>query len=148
MEVKCRCTEIYSIKGINLPPNETEKELIADSIRGLRAVLTTKPNSYAFEGDRSLAVAGMMLRGLLKLEPGSDEFKQHIASKVDEFQKRRDKKFGNGTFLVVIGEKTIPSFKPFSFEGKADDMQDFTDFLVCFDRADKDEIRSGTSWGR
>jgi hypothetical protein len=142
MEVKCRYTEIYSIKGINLPPKETEKELIADSIRSLRAVLTTKPNSYAFEGDRSLAVAGMMLRGLMKLEPGSDEFKQHIANKVDEFQTRRAKKFGAGTFLVVVGEETIPSFTPFSFEGKAEDIQDFADFLVCFEGADKDEIRS------
>lgn len=142
MEVKCRYTEIYSIKGIIIPHNETEKELIADSIRGLRAVLTTKPNSYAFEGDRSLAVAGMMLRGMMKLEPGSDEFKQHIANKVDEFQTRRAKKFGTGTFIVVIGEEIIPSFNPFSFEGKAEDIQDFTDFFVCFDGVDKDEIRS------
>ncbi len=142
MEVKCRCTEIYSLKGINLPPGQTEKELIADSTRGFRAVLTTQPNSYAFEGDRSLAVAGMMLRGLLKLEPGSDEFKQHITNKIDEFQTRRAKKFEAGPFLVVIGEETFSSFKPFSFEGKADDIQDFIDFQICFDGADKDEIKS------
>jgi len=145
MEVKCRYTEIYSINGINLPYNESEKELIVDSIKGLRAVLTTHPNSYAFEGDRSLAVAGMMKRGFLNLEPRSDEFKQHIANEVDEIQTRRANKFGAGTFLVVIGEEIIPSFSPFSFEGKAEDIEDFRDFLVCFDGsdgADKEEIRS------
>ena len=144
MEVKCRCTEIYSIKGINLPPNVIEKELIIDSANGLRAVLTTKPNSYAFEGDRSLAVVSMMLRGFLKLEPGSDEFKKHIENKINEYQTDRLKKFGDATFLVVEGENLISSFSPLSFKdyGEAEDMQDFGDFLVCYDAADKEGIRS------
>ena len=141
MEVKCRYTEIYAIQGISLLPHETEKELIADSIGGLRVVLTTKPNSYAFEGDRSLAVAGMMLSGLMKLEPGSNEFRQHITNKIDEFQTRRAKKFGTGPYLVVIGEEAIPSFNP-SLEGKSEDFNDYIDFQTCLDGADKDEIRS------
>lgn len=133
--MKYRYIAIYSIKGLSLPPAGGDKELVIDSTIGLRAILTSQPNSHAFEGDRSLAVAGLMLGALFRSEPTSDDFKQRVANAVEEIRATREKEFGNDPFLVVIGEGEVPLFNP-SHE------RDAEDFIVCFDGADKDEIRA------
>ena len=133
--MKYRYTAIYSIKGLSLPPARGDTELVVDSAIGLRAILTSQPNAHVFEGDRSLAVAGLMLRALFRAEPTSNDFKQRVANAVEEIRAAREKEFGNDPFLVVIGEGEVPSFNP-SHE------KDAEDFIVCFDGADKDEIRA------
>ncbi len=109
--------------------------LFVDSEAGLRVVFTSQPNSYIFDGDRSLAVGGLILRDLFNSEPTSNEFKQRVTNAVEEIRATRQKKFGNNLFLVFTGEGEIPSFNS-SHERDADD------FIVCFDGADKDKIRA------
>lgn len=133
--MKYRYTALFSIKGLSLSPAEGEKVLVLDSAPGLRAILTTQPDSHAFEGDRSTAVAGLMLRALFNSEPTGNEFKQGVASAVEELRATRQKEFGSSPFLVVIGEGEVASFNP-THEKDADD------FIVCFDGADKGEIRA------
>jgi hypothetical protein len=132
--MKYRYTAIFSIKGLSLPPSEGEKTLVIDSAVGLRAILTSQPNSHTFEGDRSLAVAGLMLRALFNSEPTGNEFKQRVATAVEELQAARQREFGSSPFLIVIGEGEIPSFNPAH-------ERDAEDFIVCFDGADKGAIR-------
>ena len=129
-----RYTAIYSIKGVTLPSAEEDKDLVADSTQGLRAILTSQPDSYAFEGDRSLAVSNLMLQALFRAEPTSDEFKQRVAEAVEEIRLSRTKQFGGNPFLVVIGEGEVTLFNP-SHEREAGD------FIVCFDGINKDIIR-------
>lgn len=133
--MKYRYTALFSIKGLSLPPAGGEKVLVPDSAAGLRAILTSQPNSHAFEGDRSLAVAGLMLRALFNSEPTGNEFKQRVATAVEELRAERQKEFGSSPFLVVIGEGDAPSFNPTH-------ERDAEDFIVCFNGADKGEIRA------
>jgi hypothetical protein len=133
--VNYRYTAIYSIKGLSLLPTEGDKELVVDSTIGLRAILTSQPDSHSLEADRSLAMANLMLRDLFHAEPVGEEFKQRVADAVEEIRAGRGKESGSGPFLVVIGKGEVSSFTP-SHE------KDAEDFIVCFDGADKDEIRA------
>jgi hypothetical protein len=76
-----------------------------------------------------------MLRALFNSEPTGSEFKQRVATAVDELRAAREREFGTGPFLIVIGEGEVPSFDP-THERDADD------FIVCFDGADKAAIRA------
>ena len=105
-------TAIFSIEDMSLPPSEGEKVLVVDSANRLRAILTSQPDSHAFEGDRHLAVAGLMLNAIFNAEPTSIEFKQRVASAVEEPRVARRKKFSSSAFLVFIGEGEVPSFNP------------------------------------
>jgi hypothetical protein len=80
-------------------------------------------------------VAGLMLRGLFKSEPTGNEFKQRVATAVEELQVARQKEFGSSPFLIVTGEGEVPSFNPTH-------QRDAEDFIVCFDGADKGTIRA------
>jgi hypothetical protein len=54
---KYRHTLVYRIDGVHLGAREGEVEVISDPTGGFRAVLTTDPDSYCFEGDRFAACA-------------------------------------------------------------------------------------------
>ena len=136
VHVKFRYTSTYSIKGIALPPDGVDTELVVDSKNTLRAVLTSQPNTHTSEGDQSLGVARLMLQGLIGgSEPATDEFRQRVTNAAEEIKVAREKEFGRDPFLVVIGEGEVPSFIPTH-------ERDFEDFIVCFDGADKSEIRA------
>jgi hypothetical protein len=100
----------------------------------LRAILTTQPDIHSFEGDRSLAVANLMLQGIFQAEPVPVDFKQRVANAVEEIRTARKEQFGDNPFLVVVVEGEVASFSP-SHE------KDAQDFVLCFDGADKEAIR-------
>lgn len=127
--MKYRYTAIFSIRGLRLAPGEGEKVLVVDSAIGLRAILTSEPDAHASEGDRSLAVAGLMLRAFFNSEHTSNELKQRVAAAVEELRGARQKEFGNGPFLIVTGEGEA------AFNARHE--RDAQDFIVCFDGADK-----------
>src|SRR5262245_46574676 len=132
--MKYRYTAIYSIKGITLAPDSGDVELVNDPKRNLKAVVTSQVNNHSFEGDRALAVADLMLRGLFQAEPSSREFKERVSDAVGSVRASRQKEFGNGPFLVVVAEGEVAAFNP-SHE------RDAGDFIVCFDACPKDSIR-------
>jgi hypothetical protein len=76
-----------------------------------------------------------MLRAVFNSEPTEPEFKQRVARAVDELRLARQREFGNNPFLLVIGEGEVVSFSP-TLE------RDAEDFIVCFEGADKGEIRA------
>lgn len=128
-------TTLFSIKGISLSASENERLIIADSSGNLRAILTSQPDKYMFEGDRSLAIAGLILQGLFKSEPTDSVFKQRVANAVDEIQAVRNEEYGKSSFLIVIEEGDISSFNP-KYE------KDAIDYVICFDGVDKKAIRA------
>ncbi len=128
-------TAVFSIEGLTRDSTQGEKLLVVDSAVGLRAILTSQPDSYTFDGDQSLAVAGLMLRAIFNSEPTEPEFKQRVARAVEELRAAREKEFGGSPFLVVICEGEVASFNP-SHE------RDAEDFMICFDGVDKSEIRA------
>ena len=133
--MKFSYTAVFSIKGLILDPTQGEKLLLVDTPAGLRAILRSQPDSHVFEGDRSLAVAGLILRSIFNSEPTEPEFKQRVASSVEELRLARHKEYGSNPFLLVIGEGEVTSFSPTH-------ERDTEDFIVCFEGADKDEIRA------
>ena len=78
---------------------------------------------------------GLMLRGLFKSDPKGNEFKQRIATAVEELRSTRQQEFGSSAFLIVIGEGDVPSFN-------TTDKMDADEFIVCFDGTDKNSIRA------
>lgn len=132
--MKYRYTAIFSIKGLCLPPDGSDRELVIDSEVGLRSVLTAQPNTYSFERDRGLVVARMMLHGFFGSKPKGEDFQQRVTNAVEELWSAREKKFGEAPYLVVVAEGEDPSFMP-SHQEETDD------FVFCLDGADKSQIR-------
>lgn len=132
-QVKYRYTAMYMIRGFSLPTNEEDKELVIYSKIDLRAILTTEPNPYMVEGDRSLAMAGLLLQAIFRSKPASEEFKHHISNVVEEIQDAREKEFGDGPYLVIIRGGETLNFTP-------SHLRDAEDFVVSFDGANKGEI--------
>ncbi len=138
--MKYRYTSIFSIAGFTLPQSDTGGEVVLmdglmdDERLGLKAVLTSQPNLYAFESDRSQAVAGLMLQAMVYSEPNAAEFKQRLDNEVKEVAARRLKEFGASPFLIVVGEGDAPQFN-------SQQNCDTGDFIYCFDAVNKDAIR-------
>ncbi len=133
--MKYHYTVIYSLKGIVISPAEGDKVLVDDASAGLRAILTPQPDAHVKEGDRSLAVAGLIMRGLFNADSISNELGLRIADSVDEIRSSRSKVYGQSAFLIIIGIGEVTSFN-------TGHEQDIEDFVVCFDGAEKDEIRN------
>jgi hypothetical protein len=132
--VKYVYTAIFSIKGLSMHPSAGDELLLVDPAAGIRAILTSQPDPHSLEGDRALAVAGLMLQGIVSSKCVAKEFKLRVTDAVAEIKAARQKEFGTRPFLVVIGEGEAASFTP-------SQQRDAEDFIVCFDAADKDEIR-------
>lgn len=132
--MKYRYTRIYLIKGIIPPPADGDIELLVDPTKGLRAILTSQPDTYSFEIDRRTAVAGLMLQGL-GLEQSLADVKKRVAKEVEEIKKSRTIKFRNGPFLIMIGEGDVGYFK-------LSDEIDIGDFIYCIDGVRKNDIRA------
>lgn len=134
--MKFQYTPVFSISGVNLSPDEVEKELIVDSSVPFRAFLTTRPDLHLSEGDRSLAVAGLILRAIFRHDPSSDEFKQLVKSAVEEVRSQRQKEGGKHPFLVIVAGGEVDLTEPRH-------IREAEDFIVWFDGIDKEKIRTG-----
>ena len=132
--MKHRYTAIFSIKGLCLPADGGDKEVVIDSEIGFRAILTSQPNTYSFERDRGFAVACLMLRGFFGSEPKAEDLQQRVKNAVEELWAARKNKYGKAPYLVVVAEGEDPSFMP-SHQEETDD------FVFCLNGADKSKIR-------
>lgn len=133
--MKFRYTSVFSIRGVSLPSDEGEKELVVDSKAAFRAFLTTQPDPHMFEGDRSLAVMGLIMRGIFRFKPTSDEFKEQIANAVEDIKDKRQKEGGSHPFLVIVAEGEVATLQP-------EHEKDAEDFIVYLDGADTAKIRA------
>ncbi len=129
-----RYSSIFAMRGI-VASTEEDRDLVIDSAIGLRAVLTSRIDVHAFEGDRSLAVAGLLMQGLFASAPASNEFKCRVSDAIKDIRAARSKECGQDAIVAVTIEGHVDSFA-------AQHEQDADDFVVCFDGADKGEIRA------
>jgi hypothetical protein len=69
---------------------------------GLRAILTSEPNGYTYEGDRADALACLILEGMFKGNEKALQNNDLIAEKIEEVCNLRKKNIVSSTVLVVI----------------------------------------------
>lgn len=113
----------YWIKELALQHVESDEEIVLDSKIGFRAILTSNPDSYCFEGDRSLAVCVVILNRTLGCgKPGT--FEESLVYEIKEIQESRKQKYGTGLYIICLTEGSIDKFEP-SGETERDD------FVIC-----------------
>jgi hypothetical protein len=132
--LRYRYTSLYAIEG-GFSASDQDQELVIDTGGGFRAILTSKAAAYALEVDKSLALAGLLLRGLFRSEPRSPEFRQRLLDATDEVREVRETNHGPGPTLVIVGEGEMEAL------GVAHEA-DAGEFMVCFDCFDKTKIRA------
>jgi hypothetical protein len=132
--MKYRYTAVYSLKGVRMPTGEGDIEVVADSIQGLRAILTQRPDSYTYEGDRSVAVASRILDRLFGGHAQAGKLDEHVAEKIGEARASRKREVGSDPSLVLVAEGEVACFDP-------SNQHEEEDFVVCVDGAPKDPIR-------
>ena len=109
--MKYRHTVVYQVRGITLDPSGGDKEVIVSPVNNVRATLTNELDKYCFEGDRKIAVANMMLTGLIG-QAGTGNFDQRLADAITEHRVTRHKEFGNGPFRVFEIAQEVENFSP------------------------------------
>jgi hypothetical protein len=131
--VKYSHTVIYWIKGLSPSQAENSKEIIINLAVNFQLVLTSSPDTYCFEGDRHMAVAGLLLNGMFGLA-NSGTFEERLEETLLEIKESRKQKFGIGVYLIFLRRRKINTFSP-SHE------RELESFVVCFDGASKQEIQ-------
>jgi hypothetical protein len=119
--MKYQHTTLYRIKGLKPQPAGIDKEIVFEPEIGFRAILTSAPDLYSCHGDRSNAIAGLMLGSFL----GSGT-PQKIETLVNEIQDGRRQEFGEELYLICLTEGNVDDF-----EWKL--KEEIDDFVVCID---------------
>lgn len=126
----------YWIKELALQHVESDEEIVLDSKIGFRAILTSNPDSYCFEGDRSLAVCVVILNRTFGCgKPGT--FEESLVDEIKEIQESRKQKYGTGLYIICLTEGSIDKFEP-SGETERDD------FVICGDGISIESINSAS----
>lgn len=121
------------IKGLSPPQSGNDKEIIVDSANSFRVILTNDPDTHCFEGDRSTAIANLMLNFTFgQVQPGT--FDEQLEEAVSEIKQSRKQKFGAGLYLVFLKDGNVDKFTP-SNQGEKEE------FVICFNGASKEPIR-------
>jgi hypothetical protein len=132
-KVKFRYTAIFALQGVSWG-SEGDREIAVDESSGVRVVLTSDPDKFAFEGDRSLAVATLMLGSLFSDQSTDDQRRDRVSGQVERIQQSRRDRLGGYAALVFVAEGEVESFHP-------SNERETHEFAVCFDAADKEEIK-------
>jgi hypothetical protein len=134
---KYQHTLVYRIDGIHLGAREGEVELLADAAASFRAVLVADPDAYCFEGDRSTAVADLILDSVFR-QVGLENSDEYLANKLEEISESRKRKFGSGPYLVFVREDNVEALSP-------RDETETEDFVVYRDGGPKDPLRDAST---
>jgi hypothetical protein len=129
--MRCCHTVGYRIQGILLNDGQ-EQELLRRDSEGVLALLTTNPDPYLLQGDRSLAIAEALLNSWLGPEK-IGKFPEWLGETVARIQQKRKEQFGAGPYLVVQSDSDQ--------EVTLGQHRELDDFVVCFDAIDKDAVR-------
>lgn len=131
--VRYQHTIVYWIKGIRLPKDEDNRDVVISAQEKFRAILTNNPDSYCLENDRKDAVANLILNkvyGRVDLET----FNKYLADVSGQITELRRKEFLGGPYFVLVKEGTADKILQ-SHE------QELEDFVVCFDQIDEEDVR-------
>jgi hypothetical protein len=123
MTTKYLHTLVYKIDGIQLGPGGGEIEIIADNAARFRAVVSTDPDDFCFEGDRWSALANLWLNALFG-QPGLEISSERITEELEKIRESRKSQFGTGPYLIFVRDGEIEDFS------SAELVKDFEDFLV------------------
>jgi hypothetical protein len=109
MTTKYLHTLVYKIDGIQLGPEGGEIEIIADNAARFRAVVSTDPDNFCFEGDRWSALANLWLNALFG-QPGLEISSERITEELEKIRESRKSQFGTGPYLIFVRDGEIEDF--------------------------------------
>ena len=133
--MKYRYTAMYSVKGVVLSPTESEREIVLDPEKGVRAILSSNPEPYAIEGDRKRAVGSLLMTFFHRAGDGGATLQDRVVTELENITASRRKLTGRSPSLVLIAEGDVPSFT-------SEHKRDCGDFVVCLDGSGLAEIES------
>lgn len=127
---------VYWVKGLSPLQSENDGEIIVDSANNFRVILTNDPDAPCFEGDRSTAIANLMLNLMFgRVQRGT--FHEQLEETTSEIQQSRKQKLGAGLYLVFFKDGNVDEFTP-------SNQEENEEFVICFDGASKEPIRQAS----
>jgi hypothetical protein len=100
--VKYKHTVIYWIKGLSSSQFESDQEIILNPTVDCQFILTSNPDIYCFEGDRSRAIAGLLLSGMFG-KANSDTFDVSLKKALEEIKNLENKSLGREFISFFYG---------------------------------------------
>jgi hypothetical protein len=135
--MKFTYTLLYRIKGLRADATAADVTLIADEVRGLRATITSHPDSLTAEMDRAIAVSTLYRKHQIRDASNDSELENRLSMVVAEIQGvRREKGSYWASLVIAIEGSIVAEFSP-SYESKH--MQ-----IVAFGSPIKEVIRLKT----
>ena len=127
---------VYWVKGLSSLQSENDEEIIVDSANNFRVILTNDPDTFCFEGDRSTAIANLMLNSMFG-QVQSGTFHEQLEETASGIKQSRKQKLGAGSYLIFFKDGNVDEFTP-SNQGENEE------FVICFDGASKEPIRQAS----
>ena len=131
---KVRYVSVWKLRGGSKLVTDKNSLLLARlNDPRIEAHVTTDPEPYFRHIDQSAAIGALFLKGLFA-ENKKGSIQERIAAEIEVIKNGRKERTSAGVFLVLESIKNIPTpdFKI---------RRDTSEFAVCFDAVDKDEIR-------
>jgi hypothetical protein len=131
-------TTVYWIKGVMLGTDRIEKRAVKAGKDGLQALLTSQPDAYCHEVDRSIAVANLLLNNMFGGNSNTGSLEERLTNEIAKIREARVREYGAGTYLVIEARGEVSDFTAFS-------QQEYAEFVVYVDGVAKGPIRSATA---
>jgi hypothetical protein len=125
----------YRILGIAQRPTDADVLLFEEPNLQTRVVITSQMTEYWFVLDRHIALASMLLMGLVG-QPLSDEFNTRLEEQISVVRNSRSKSLGSDGILIIEIKGDINA-------DVKEPMHVIGDYVVCFDAYDKKCLHSG-----
>lgn len=123
-------SSLYHLLGFTV--GSTDEEIFSDTVRGIRAVLTSDPTSLCAHLDKALVIPGMLFGAKLGEGPEMDE---RLAQEVDRLRDKRAKTFEGGAYLYFEATGDVQAFTP-------EVLRDCGSLIVAIDQVPKETLRN------
>jgi hypothetical protein len=106
---------VFKVRGVVVPAEAADIELVVDSSRDILVVLTNRPDALCGECDRGTAIANLLLTHIfIRHTPMDlakpDESNEVIATEVEKVRETRKADFGEGPCIVIKIEGQVADF--------------------------------------
>lgn len=125
----------HKVRGIVQTVDTPDLTLFHDTTSGLRVTISGDLNRHWRVLDRQLALASMLLRGLVG-QPLGGEFHDNLSAQVEAVRKHRAESLGSDGVVVVEVRGDVEASLPPS-------AREIDDYILCFDAFDKKALRAG-----
>lgn len=123
---------VFKLRGIILPPETQDRELVIDSDRNIRAVLTNNPDDICIELDRNNALSRLILSTILHANPATldpskpEAWTEAVATEVNRLRESRKTDFGDGPCMIVFRDGHVDDYS-------VAHQREYPDLIIAFD---------------